>query len=351
VRRSAWTHAPDVLTRRRVLVTGASGFIGSHLVTRLLAEGAVVHVLLRPGASADRLGAVRHALRVHEGDVTYPPSVRTAVAKSKPHVVFHLAADTGVRRLSEGWAGVERSVEVNLRGTLTVLRAALESPTPVKRFVRAGGLEEYGSGPTPYVETQRERPISAYSASQVAATHYCEMLQRGSDTGIVTLRPALVYGPGQSADFLIPSLIASCLRGEDFDMTAGTQHRDLLYVDDLIDAFVLAATRDGLRSEVINVGHGVEHAIGDVADAIVRLTGSRSRIRFGAKPERGADLAHLVTTTTRAAEVLGWRARVPLEEGLRRTIEWHRAQSLAAPDAGTNRGPASDTDPTTSMLR
>jgi nucleoside-diphosphate-sugar epimerase len=343
VRRAPEPNAPDVLIRRRVLVTGASGFIGSHLVKRLLAEGAVVHVLLRPGSSAGRLAAVRGELRVHEGDVTYPPSVRAAVAKSKPHVVFHLAADTGVRRLSEGWAGIERSVEVNLRGTLTVLHAALESPTRVQRVVGAGGLEEYGSGPTPYVETQREQPISAYSASQVAATHYCEMLQRGTDTAIVTLRPALVYGPGQSADFLIPSLIASCLRGKDFEMTAGTQYRDLLYVDDLIDAFLLAATRRGLRGEVINVGWGEEHAIRDVAETIVRLAGGASRIRFGAKPERTADLAHLVTTTTHALDVLGWRARVPLDEGLRRTIEWHRAQ--------TNDSPPAATDTTTSTLR
>lgn len=316
-----------LLSGRRALVTGASGFIGSHLAARLVAEGAEVHVLLRPGGSAERLAALRDRLRVHEGDVTYPPSVSEAVARSEPDVVFHLAADTGVRRLSEGWGGVERSVRVNLEGTLTVLRAVLESPHRVASFVRAGGLEEYGTGATPYDERQREQPISPYSASQVAATHYCDMLQRGTDTRIVTLRPALVYGPAQSTDFFIPCLIETCLRGGDFAMSSGTQRRDLLYVDDLIDAVVLAAVREE-ASGVINVGHGVEHAMREVAEQIVRLCGSPTMLAIGAVPTRPGDLEHLVTATARAEALLGWRPTTSLDDGLRRTIEWYRATLL-----------------------
>jgi UDP-glucose 4-epimerase len=304
-------------------------------VARLLAEGAEVHVLLRPGTSAERIASVRNRLHVHEGDVTDAGSVRSAITESEPDTVFHLAADTGVRRLSEGWAGVERSVRVNLEGTLTVLRAALEAPRVVTSFVRAGGLEEYGTGATPYDERQREQPISPYSASQVAATHYCEMLQRGTGTRIVTLRPALVYGPAQSTDFFIPSLIQSCLRGDDFAMTSGTQHRDLLYSDDLIDAFLLAATRDGV-SGVVNVGHGVEHTVREVAELIVRLCATGAKLVLGAVPTRAGDLEHLVTDTARAEALLGWRATTSLTDGLRRTIDWYRANgspSRAATEA------------------
>jgi nucleoside-diphosphate-sugar epimerase len=217
---------------------------------------------------------------------------------------------------------------VNLEGTLTMVRETVEARHPVAVFVRAGGLEEYGTGATPYVETQREQPISPYSASQVAATHYCEMLQRQTTTPLVTLRPALVYGPAQSTDFLIPSLITSCLHGTDFDMTAGTQYRDLLYIDDLVDAFVRALTREGVTG-VINVGHGIEHAIRDVAQEIVRLCGTESRLRLGARPERPGDLPHLVTTTQRANELLDWQPAVPLTEGLARTIAWYRGHLTA----------------------
>ena len=151
-----------------------------------------------------------------------------------------------MRRFDGAWEAVERSLEVNLVGTINVLHAALESGAPVAAFVRAGGLEEYGLAATPFEESQREQPVSPYSASQVAATHYCEVLQRHTSVAIVTLRPALVYGPDQSTDFFIPGLIVSCLRGIDFEMTEGEQTRDLLFVDDLVDAFLLAASRPGL---------------------------------------------------------------------------------------------------------
>jgi nucleoside-diphosphate-sugar epimerase len=317
-----------------VLVTGGSGFIGSHVVTRLVRDGAEVHVLQRDGATAPRLAAVGDRVRVWRGDVTDANAVHAAFDGAAPELVVHLAADTAVRRLDRGWEGVERSVRVNLEGTLLMLRETIEARHRVSKFVRAGGLEEYGSGATPYVETQREQPISPYSASQVAATHYCEMLQRGTDVPLVTLRPALVYGPAQSTDFLIPSLIASCLRGKDFEMTAGTQYRDLLYVDDLVEAFVRVLTRETLPGGVINVGHGLEHSVRDVAQEIVRLSGSATHLRLGAKPERASDLAHLVTSTSRASALLDWRPTVPLTEGLTRTIAWYRAHLAEVPAGG-----------------
>lgn len=314
------------LAGRRALVTGASGFIGSHLVARLLREGVQVHVLQRGDAAPQRLLPVLARLHVWRADVTDRAAVHAAFEGAAPDLVVHLAADTTVRRTQEGWDGVERSIRVNLEGTLTMVRETIEARHAVSAFVRAGGLEEYGTGATPYVETQREQPISPYSASQVAATHYCEMLQRETPTPLVTLRPALVYGPAQSTDFLIPSLITSCLRGADFDMTAGTQYRDLLYIDDLIEAFVRALTRETVTGGVINVGHGIEHAVRDVAQEIVRLCGTESRLRLGARPARPGDLAHLVTSTRRASELLDWRPAVPLTEGLTRTIAWYRAQ-------------------------
>jgi UDP-glucose 4-epimerase len=318
------------LAGRRALVTGASGFIGSHLVARLLREGVEVHVLQRSDAPAERLAPMLARLRVWRGDVTDAAAVHAAFEGAAPDLVIHLAADTTVRRTHEGWPAVERSIRVNLEGTLTMVRETLEARHAVSVFVRTGGLEEYGTGPTPYVETQREQPISPYSASQVAATHYCEMLQRETPTPLVTLRPALVYGPAQSTDFLIPALISSCLRGEDFDMTAGTQYRDLLYIDDLVEAFVRAMTRESVTGGVINVGHGIEHAIRDVAREIVRLCGTESRLRLGARPERPGDLAHLVTSTQRSHELLDWRPEISLADGLARTIAWYRAHAAAA---------------------
>lgn len=314
---------------RRVLVTGATGFIGAHVVRRLLRLGAEVHTLVRHGNVMARLEDVRDAVACWHGDVSDQDAVLGAVRGARPEVVLHLAADTSVRRFDGGWEALDRSVAVNLCGTLNVLRAALTAPTPVETFVRLGGLEEYGTAPTPFEETMRERPVSPYSASQVAATHYCQMLQPGTGTAIVTLRPALVYGPGQSADFFIPSLIHACLRHLDFALTGERTHRDLLYVEDLVDAILLAAARSDLRGTIINLGHGVEHAMGDVADAVVRCTASRTRVQTGVAAPRAGDLRHLVTATDRATELLGWRPQVTLEDGLARTVAWYRERHEA----------------------
>ncbi len=313
----------DSFAGQRVFVTGASGFIGSHLGSELGRLGAEVHALVRPGTTRTRV-APRAAAQEWPGDITDIATVRAAVNGARPDIVYHLAADTGVRRLGEGWAGLERSIRVNLEGTLVVLRACLDASHPVRAFVRTGGLEEYGDGPIPYREDQRERPISPYSASQVAATHYAQMLQHGTATEIVSVRPALVYGPGQSSDFFIPNLIAHCLRHADFEMSEGRQRRDLLYVDDVVAALVAAGTREGLRGEVINVGHGVAHAMVDVAREIVALTGSTGALHIGAVPVRARDIEHLVADVSRAKEVLGWTPKVALTEGLRRTIDWYR---------------------------
>lgn len=316
---------PSNLAGRRVLLTGATGFIGAHLTSRLVDEGAHVSVLVRQAVADGRLSSLEGRISAHRGDVTDPFAVRAALAASRAEVVFHLAADTGARRVELGWDGVARALRVNLDGTLTVLRAVQEASHDVAVFVRAGGLEEYGAGPIPYREEQREAPISPYSASQVAATHFCQALQPVTAATIVTLRPALVYGPGQSDDFFIPSLIRSCLANVPFEMTSGEQGRDLLYVDDVVDAFVRAASRLELRGQVVNVGGGVEYAMRDVARMIVRLSGTTAPLYVGAKPARVGDIAHLVADASVARERLGWRARVGLEEGLQRTITWYRS--------------------------
>ena len=305
---------------RRVLVTGASGFIGAHLTARLVNAGALVSVLSRRALADGRLAYLAGRIDAHAGDVTDLTAVRAALTASRAEVVFHLAADTRARHLELGWDGIARALRVNLDGTLAVLRAVQEASHDVAAVVRAGGLEEYGAGPTPYREGQREAPISPYSASQVAATHFCQMLQPDTAAAIITLRPALVYGPGQGGDFFIPSLIRSCLANVPFDMTSGVQGRDLLYVDDVVEAFICAASRPELRGQVINVGHGIEHAMRDVARLVLRLSGSTNSLNVGARPARTGDIEHLVTDTTLASERLGWRAKVPLEVGLNLTI-------------------------------
>jgi nucleoside-diphosphate-sugar epimerase len=318
---------------RPVLVTGATGFIGSHLARRLLADGAAVHVLVRSGAPMTRIDDIAGQLTIWPGDVTDAGSVDACIGSARPSCVFHLAGDTSTRHVDADLDAVLRSAAVNLMGTLHVLRSAARAG--VGRVVRAGGLEEYGEGPLPFDEAQRERPISPYSASQVAAAHYAQMLAYHTPLEVVTLRPALVYGPGQAGTFFIPSLITHALEGRPFTRTgAGGEARDLLYIDDVVDGFLRAATAPDAAGRVINLGTGSEYLMTDVAEMIVRLAGTAIPIHLDERQRRRVDLLHLRCRTEQARALLGWTPRVELEDGLRRTLAWYRDAGTTAQRAG-----------------
>lgn len=309
----------------RVLVTGASGFLGSHATEKLVSQGAHVHAFIRDSSTTERLENVKDRIAIHRGDVTGYASLRQCFQSSRPAIVFHLAGDASARRSEGGWDAVERSIGVNLLGTMNILKAASEIDC-VKSIVRVGGLEEYGRSATPFREENRERPVSAYSAAQVSATHFCQALQPDLPFQVVTIRPALIYGPRQALRFFVPQLIESCLSRNDFDMTDGTQSRDLVYVDDVIEGLMLAGIAGDLRAAVINLATGEEHAVAEIANQIVRLTGATIEVRRGTRPTSHSDLRHLVGSTDHAAQALGWRARTSFSEGLARTVRWHQSQ-------------------------
>lgn len=316
-----------------VLVTGATGFLGSHLVRRLLAQDCVVHVMARPGNDFRRLRDCRDSLVQWTGDVTDFASVLQACRGARPETIFHLAGDTSLRAFTGDWGSVERAARVGIGGLLNLLRAATEAAPGLRSIVRTGGLEEYGAGPSPFVESQREAPCSPYSFAQVAGAHLSQMMQPHLPFAVVTLRPTLIYGPDQSSDFLIPSLIRALLRGRRFTLTEGRQRRDLLHVDDFIaaarSASLAAAEHDDLRGAILNVASGEGHAIRDIAQRIAGMLDATIQLDIGGAPERATEVFDLVGDATLARNALGWRPQVPLDEGLAQTIAWHRHELAA----------------------
>lgn len=309
-----------------VLVTGATGFLGSHLTRRLSAQGRPVHVLARPDSDFRRLGDIANRLTVWTGDMTDFASVLAACRGARPETIFHLAGDTGLRAFSGDWASVERAATTGIGGLMRLLQAASEAAPELRCLVRAGGLEEYGAGPSPFVETQREAPCSPYSFAQAAGAHLCQMMQPYLPFAVVTLRPTLIYGPEQSSGFLIPSLIHALLRGRRFTLTEGRQRRDLLHVDDFVSAALAAAEQDDLRGAVLNIASGEGHAIRDIATRIAEMLDATALLDVGGAPERPTEIFDLVGDATSARIRLGWRPQVSLDEGLARTIGWHREQ-------------------------
>ncbi|WP_128699664.1 NAD-dependent epimerase/dehydratase family protein [Candidatus Velamenicoccus archaeovorus] len=312
----------SLLKGRVVFVTGADGFIGSHLTQRLIEDGAKVHVFLKKGANHTRLKDVVSRLAVWEGDIRNFRKVVSCLKKIKPAFIYHLAALRNAARQPEL---IEEMMDVNVRGTVSLLTAALEALPRLKCFINTGTCEEYGNGPVPFRERQRETPVSPYSASKVAATYYGQMMFSSFGLPVMTLRPFLTYGPQQDKDMFIPALIAHCLERRDFPMTEGDQTREFNYVSDVVDAFICAARRFGIcLGEVINVGNGREYTIFDVAQKVVKLVGNPISLLKGAIPKRAGEAIRFFSDNKKAHILLRWRPRVGLDEGLKKTIAWYR---------------------------
>lgn len=307
-----------------MLVTGGTGFIGSHLVHALVERGLEVHVLHRATSAFARLAGVAERVSLWPVEFGDGPALARLCAELRPRTVFHLAGDTGMRFLDPELSQLRASAAEYVRAGLELV-LALRAAGTVRVLVRAGGIEEYGRGPAPFSEAQREAPVSPYSAGQVALTHYLQMLQPSLDFDVLSVRPALIYGPAQSDGFLVPALIRACLAGRDFAMTSGQQARDLVFVDDLVDALLLAATTPGLAGQVLNLGSGRAHVVLDVARTIVRLCQASIALQVGSAPARASEIERQLLDSTRAAERLGWRAETALEDGLAATIAWYRA--------------------------
>jgi UDP-glucose 4-epimerase len=309
-----------------VLVTGATGFIGSHLVQALVDSGANVHAFTRGSSSLHRLGRCASSITIHRGDVTDRVTVEECIRAANPEVVFHLAADLSARQADAGPDAADKSLAVNLEGTVNVVRAAAGSGTRVMKLVRTGSIGEYGNADTPFDERTHEQPLSPYASSLVAATNFCREIAPRVGFDLITVRPALVYGPGQDERFFISQLVKACLDGADFEMTEGNQKRDFIYVEDVVAGVLATAVAEGLGGEVLNLATGEGHLLAEVAQLVLELTGSSIQIKLGARQSTQADLPDHVSSPLHAAELLGWRAGVGLEEGLRRTIEVERAR-------------------------
>jgi nucleoside-diphosphate-sugar epimerase len=305
---------------KRVLVTGGSGFIGSHLVRRLLHDGATVAVTVRYGnvMKNERLRQCWERLRVIEADLRNRGAL-AAVREFRPDVVFHLAA---YNHVGESFRQVEECFDVNAKGTANLL----DGCEGVSTFVYMSTSEVYGHQQSvPFVEDMHPEPISPYAITKYAGELYCRMKQRiGGATKVVVLRPFNAFGPYQSAKAIIPELIINCLQGNPIRTTKGEQTREFNYVENLVDGLLLAADRAGRFEGVINLASGEEVAIRDLVRLIAELTQTRSPIEIGALPYRPTEIWRMYADSTRARELLGWRPAVGLREGLERTVRWFR---------------------------
>jgi UDP-glucose 4-epimerase len=304
----ALDNAPaDGLAGRRVLVTGATGFLGRHLCTRLLRLGAEVHALFRDTSS--NVGT-SPGLHWHRGDLLDADDFTEIAQRVRPAAILHLASLVQGQRES---ALALPMLDANTRAAVGVMEAARGIPDC--RVVLAGSIEEpRGEDP----------PVSPYAAAKSAATGYARLFHSQWGLPVTVLRIAMVYGPDQpDARKLVPYVCSCLLDGTSPVLSSGTRPVDWVYVDDVCDAFVRAASVPDAGGRVLDIGSGRTATIAEVVRTLADLAGYRGPLGFGEAGDRRHDLAH-VADPAPASYYLGWRASTPLRAGLAHTMAWHR---------------------------
>lgn len=326
---TAWTDRP-------VLVTGAGGFIGSHLVESLATRGARVTAFVRYN-SRDHLGWLENLppdlagrVTIVAGDLRDPSAVREAARDAE--YVFHLGA---LISIPYSYRHPQEVVETNVLGTVNILEAAREART--KRVIHTSTSEVYGTARTARInEGHPLQGQSPYSASKIAADKIAESYWRAFDVPVVTVRPFNTYGPRQSARAVIPTIITQALVCEEVKLGSLMPTRDFTFVSDTVSGFMRAAEAAEAVAREINLGSGEEVSIGDLAKKIIALVGRPVRIvceEQRLRPPR-SEVDRLHSDNSLASRLLGWKPTVSLEEGLRATIAWVEGH-LSSFDVGT----------------
>lgn len=307
---------------KNVLVTGAAGFIGSHLTERLVQSGAKTRALIHYNALGRR-GWLDHSeykddIEFIAGDICDRDIVKSAMCDCD--IVFHLAA---LIAIPYSYHAPGSYVRTNVEGTLNVVQAARELGT--ERVLHTSTSEVYGTAQ--YVPIDEEHPLqgqSPYSASKIGADKIAESFHLSFDVPVVTIRPFNTFGPRQSARAVIPTIISQCLAGQNIRLGNLTPTRDMNFVANTVDGYLAGAESQQAIGRAINLGSGQEISIGDLANLIIDLTGASSIVETDPqrlRPEN-SEVDRLLAANDLAKELLDWSPRFSLRTGLEQTIAW-----------------------------
>lgn len=319
------TTSPESLFGRRILVTGADGFIGSHLVERLVIEGAEVVALCQytsqgtHGWLDESTGAVREAVDLRLGDVRDAGLVRDVVHECE--LVIHLAA---LIAIPYSYSAPSSFVQTNILGTLNVLEAVRSNGA---RMIQTSTSEVYGTPESvPIRESHPLRAQSPYAATKIAADKLCESYAATYGVDVATLRPFNTYGPRQSMRAVIPTILAQLLSGaEQIRIGALSPRRDFTFISDTVEGFVRAAMFPLPKGTVVQLGTGTSVSIAELVDACRSVTGrmnSQIVVENARVRPKDSEIDVLLSDPSLAGSLLGWQPTVDIEAGLIDTAEW-----------------------------
>jgi nucleoside-diphosphate-sugar epimerase len=304
------------IQQERFLVTGAGGFVGACLVRRLVSIGANVHALCHQGSDLWRLKDISDKLNIHWGDIQDKAFVCQLIQQVQPSVIYHLAAYGAYPFQQDAF----KMVMTNLVGTLNLMEAL--HAVPYKVLVNTGSSSEYGFKDTAMAEEDKIEPNSYYAVTKAAQTLLCQYLAKEKHQPIVTFRLFSIYGPWEEPTRLMPTIIKRALKHEPLQMVSPNTTRDFVYIEDVINAYLMIQPLSEQRGKVLNIASGLESSLSVVVDKVLRLTSSRSEVLWGAMDQRSWDAKHWQGNPALAKQLIGWEAKYDLERGIQEMIDW-----------------------------
>jgi dolichol-phosphate mannosyltransferase len=305
------------VSSKRILVTGASGFVGANLVRRALQDGHEVRLLVRANYQSWRVQEIASHVRFHTMELTDRQGMKALLNEVRPDWVFHLAAYGAY----SNQRGIEQIMATNVLGCAALLDASVE--TGVEAFVNTGSSSEYGIKDHPAQEEETVEPNSYYAISKVAATHLCQFTARKLDVNVISVRLYSIYGPYEEPSRLIPTLIVRGMQGSLPPLVSPQIARDFVFVDDAVEAILtIAATPVIPRGSVYNICSGRQVTLREAVDTACRLMDVKVAPSWETMPNREWDTQTWVGSPAKLEREVGWRMRTSFSMGLAKTIDW-----------------------------
>jgi len=305
-------------TMQRVIITGGTGFVGANLARRLLNDGHEIHLLVRPGYSPWRVQDILADVHLHEIALLDLEALGEVVRRIRPDWIFHLAA-SGAYSWQTDLAAM---IQTNILGTINLVETCLE--TGFEAFINTGSSSEYGFKKTAPSETTWLEPNSHYAVTKASASLFCRFTAQSRNVRLYTLRLYSVYGPYEEPRRLMPTLIRSGLKGELPPLVNPNTARDYVYVEDVHEAYLMAATRLNQESGAIyNIGSGVQTSLQEVVNVVREELNVAAEPDWGSMPQRIWDTNAWVADTQKSSNELGWQPRFTFQQGFRKMVQWY----------------------------
>lgn len=306
------------MNKRKFLITGASGFIGSYILRRLIIQKEDVDIILRDQAKVWRIKDLLSKVKIFNSDLSDHEKLLEIFKESKPDVIYHLATNGGYSYQNDP----DSIIETNILGTWNMIKASLNFDYEL--FINTGSSSEYGNKNSRMKESDLLEPDSYYAVTKAIQTLLSSFVAKSKGKPIVTLRPFSVYGPYEESSRLIPTLMNALLFKKDMNLVNPNISRDMVYIDDVISVYLMVDQLKKFGGEYFNVCTGVQSTIKNIVDMAVKITKESTIFNWGEMENRSWDKYVWVGDPKKAKKKLGWLAKTNLAQGLTRMWEWYK---------------------------